>query len=382
MRVLVTGGSGDLGRRLVPLLEKAGHTVLVGTRHPTEANHVHYDLSADPAPEILEGVDVLVHLATDGVHPDHDVTGSARLWKAVARSGVAHVVFTSIVGIDDHPFPYYRAKKVVEEQLEESGLPYTILRATQFHTLIPRFVDELGRRLGMVPVPGGLRFQPIDTGVVAERLVQLVEAGPSGRVPDLGGPEILDLDDMVGDYLRATGHRWIKFRGPYRGKILAAFRGGQHLAPEAAVGGRTYGEFLRELPVRERDPVATALRLIAAALFATMAWMLVSPSGFHDLLAGFGTVNSHFIRDTATFILPLAVALWMSASRPAWRVPVLGLALAQNGFHVVNHIADAADSVPAWHGPVNLAALLVLEFALWQMLRFERRRPAMGEKKT
>lgn len=126
------------------------------------------------------------------------------------------------------------------------------------------------------------------------------------------------------------------------------------------------------------DPAGASLRLIAAALFATMAWMLVSPAGFHSGFAGFGEPNSHFIRDTATFILPIAVALWMAASRPNWRVPVLGLALAQNGLHILNHIADVNNSEPGWHGPANLAALLVLELALWQILRIHRHREPTG----
>lgn len=122
------------------------------------------------------------------------------------------------------------------------------------------------------------------------------------------------------------------------------------------------------------DLVAVSLRVIALMLFATLGWMLIAPVGFHSGLAGFGEPNIHFIRDTATFVFPLAAALWMAASRPRWRVPVLGLALAQNGLHVLNHLADVNNSDPGWHGPANLAALLIMEVALWQILRYERRR--------
>lgn len=115
------------------------------------------------------------------------------------------------------------------------------------------------------------------------------------------------------------------------------------------------------------------MRLIAGALFATLGWMLVAPEGFHSGLAGFGDPNVHFIRDTATFVFPLAVSLWMAASHPKWRIPVLGLALAQNGLHVLNHLADVGNADPGWHGPANLAALLLMEVALWQILRHERR---------
>jgi hypothetical protein len=177
---------------------------------------------------------------------------------------------------------------------------------------------------------------------------------------------------MVADYLRASGRRWVRFRGPYWGKTLEAFRRGDHLAPGAAVGKRTYREFLNDLPRPVPDGAAVALRLVGAALLGTMVWMLASPLGFHSLLAGFGAPNTHFIRDAATFMLPLAAALWLSASRPSWRLPVLGLALAQNGLHIVNHAVDVADSIPAWHGPVNLVVLLLLQGALWQILRYHR----------
>lgn len=122
------------------------------------------------------------------------------------------------------------------------------------------------------------------------------------------------------------------------------------------------------------DPVAVLVRVASLSLFAIMAWMLVAPLGFHSQMAAFGDPNTHFIRDTATFILPIAAGLWMAASRPVWRGPVLGLALAQNGLHILNHVADVNNSDPGWHGPVNLAALLILELILWLALRRHRTR--------
>ncbi|HEX2154513.1 MAG TPA: NAD(P)H-binding protein [Acidimicrobiia bacterium] len=138
MRVLVTGGNGGLGHRVVLRLDKAGHDVLVGTRTPRAANHFHHDLDDGRAPA-LDGIDVVVHLATSPLVPSRDIEGSATLWEAAKEAGVGHVIYVSIVGIDDHPSAYYRAKRAVEAQLEASGLPYTILRATQFHSLIPHF---------------------------------------------------------------------------------------------------------------------------------------------------------------------------------------------------------------------------------------------------
>lgn len=376
MRILVTGGKGDLGPRVVDRLRTGGHTVLVGTRTPRHHDEVRFDLGSDVGRESLSGVEVVVHLATDPRHTRAEKEGSARLWAAAQEVGVGHVVYVSIVGIDHHPFPYYQTKLAVEQQLESSGLPYTILRATQFHGLIPRFVEEAIRRVGFVPIPGGVPLQPVDADVVAQRVVELVEAGPSGRVPDLGGPEVLDVADMARAYLETTGRRVIRFRAPFWGRAVAAFRRGDQLAPDSKEGGRTYGEYLEELPPRPPDPVGVWLQVVGGALLATTLWMLVSPFGFFSNAAGFGEFNSHFIRDTATFVLPLAVALWLAAGRPSWRVPVLILALLQNGFHVANHVVDVGNTDPAWQGPVNLAALAGMEVVLWLLYRMERRRPS------
>lgn len=348
--------------------------MLVGTRTPRHRDDVRFDLGSDVSQESMAGIEVVVHLATDPLDTQVEKEGSARLWTAAQEAGVDHVLYVSIVGIDHHPFPYYQTKLAVEQQLESSGLPFTILRATQFHGLIPRFVEEAIGRVGFVPIPEGVPLQPVDADVVAERVVDLVEAGPAGRATDLGGPEVLEVADMVRSYLQATGRRVVRFRAPFWGRVVAAFRRGEQLAPHSMGGGRTYGQYLEELPSRPPDPVGVWLRVVGGVLLATMLWMLVSPSGFFSTAAGFGEFNSHFIRDTATFMLPLAVALWLAAGRPSWRIPVLILALLQNGFHVANHIVDVGNTDPGWQGPVNLAALAGMEVVLWLLYRIERRR--------
>lgn len=245
MRVLVTGGKGDLGHRLVPLLRQAGHEVLVGTRRPRNHDEVYYALDADPDPDLLADVDVLVHLASDAFHPDDDAEGAARLWQAGRQAGISHAIFISIVGIDEHPFRYYQAKRKAEQVLADSGLPHSILRTTQFHSFIPRLVDEFGARLRVVPVPGRVAAQPIDPDVVARRLAELVDQGPSGRLQDLAGPEVLSLDEIVDEYRREKGRRWPRLRLPLAGKTVAGFRQGLHLADaDAEVAGCTYREYL------------------------------------------------------------------------------------------------------------------------------------------
>lgn len=370
MRVLVTGGKGGLGREVVEQLRNGGHHVLVGTRTPEEEDDMVFTLSGD-IPD-LRGVDTVVHLASQPRDADLEVEGSEALFGAAAVAGVGHVLFMSIVGIDDHPFPYYRAKLGVEEALVASDVPWTILRSTQFHGFVPRIVDGVAR-IGFVPLPSGIGVQPIDRAVVADRIVELVESGPSGRVPDMGGPETLDLIAMARRYLRARGRRVPVVPIPMGGKIVAAFRQGLHHTPNRDHRGRTYGEYLASLASRPQnpDPAAGLLRLSGALLMLTVLLMLANPGFFHQEWAGFGPFNPHFIRDAATFGVPMAAALWLAAGKRSWRRPVLGLGLLQNGLHIVNHIVDVGASSPGWQGPVNLALLTVFQIVMWTAWRLD-----------
>lgn len=242
MNILLTGGRGSLGRLLVPHLRE--HDVWVGTRTPREGHQVLFDLASDESIDAsVRGRDVIIHLATDPFRGVVERRGSVRLFDAAVKAGVHHILYVSIVGIDDHPYPYYRTKLAVERSLVESGAPYSILRTTQFHSLVPRMVDEL-LRLPVVPVPTRVQLQPIDPDLVAGRVVELIEAGPSGRVPDMAGTEVLDLTSMVRSYLASTGRRRIILPLPLRGGAIEAFRRGDVLSDHHTPGGATYGAFL------------------------------------------------------------------------------------------------------------------------------------------
>ena len=124
-----------------------------------------------------------------------------------------------------------------------SGLPWTTLRATQFHDLTLLTVRQLAK-LPVIPVPSGWRFQPVDTGEVATRLVDLALASPAGLVPDIAGPRVYELSALVRSYLRARGRHRPILPVPTPGKAASAFRAGANLAPDRAVGHRTWEEFL------------------------------------------------------------------------------------------------------------------------------------------
>ncbi|GAA3440986.1 nucleotide-diphosphate-sugar epimerase [Planomonospora venezuelensis] len=237
--ILVTGGTGTLGRHVVDRLAEAGRParVLSRTRGPYIG-----DLGTGAGlAAALDGVRTVVHLASDPRRRGADVEGARNLI-AAAPAGT-HLVFVSIVGVDRHPYSYYRAKYEVEGMIERSGLPYTILRAAQFHDLVLYGARTLAR-LPVVPVPAGVAFQPVAAEEVAARLAGLALGEPAGRVPDMGGPEILDAAELARIYLRSTGRRRPVLPVPVPGGVFAAYRRGVHLAPAHRDGRITFAQFL------------------------------------------------------------------------------------------------------------------------------------------
>ena len=134
MTILVTGGTGSLGRPTVEQLRAAGHDVRVLSRTPGRAASSATSRPETDSPTPSRGVDTVLHLATTAGSKDRRQT--RRLVEASAAAGVTHLVYISIVGVDVNPYPYYRAKLACERVIEESGIPFTILRATQFHRFL------------------------------------------------------------------------------------------------------------------------------------------------------------------------------------------------------------------------------------------------------
>jgi uncharacterized protein YbjT (DUF2867 family) len=246
-RVLVTGGTGVLGRRVVRRLGSAG----VGTRilsHSGKPGTMSGDLRTGQGIDAaVEGIDTIIHCATSPFRKarEVDVVGTVRLLGAAVRAGVYHLVYVSIVGIDRAvSYPYYRVKLDTERVVGGSPVPYTILRATQFYDLVLMALRYLDR-LPVMPIPKGFLGQPIDAGEVADRVVELALSGPAGRVPDVGGPEVSILADAARTYLQVTGRRRRILELPVPGKTARAFREGALLCPERAYGEIRWEDFLR-----------------------------------------------------------------------------------------------------------------------------------------
>lgn len=168
------------------------------------------------------------------------------------QTGSPHLVYISIVGVDKVPLGYYRSKLATERLIEISGLPWTILRTTQFHDLILRGCTALAR-LPVMAVPSGTRFQPIEVREVAHRLVELASAAPAGRVPEMGGPEVREAGDLARSYLATSRRRRPVMKVRLPGATGASLRRGDNLTPDRAVGRVTFEEFLSTLQVRRDD---------------------------------------------------------------------------------------------------------------------------------
>jgi uncharacterized protein YbjT (DUF2867 family) len=265
--ILVTGGTGTLGRLVVAGLREAGRDVRVLSRHPHEPTegieHVTGDLATgEGVAAAVAGTEVIVHCAGSA---KGDGDKARHLAAAASRAGVRHLVNISVVGADRVPlasavdramFGYFGAKLAAERAVADAGVPWTTLRATQFHDLIYLVVRQLAR-LPVVPVPAGIRFQPIDAAEVAGRLVELARGAPSGLVPDLAGPRAYDLAELARGYLRARGGRRLILPVPVPGQAAKALRSGANLSPGRAVGRRTWEAFLTErisAPDRPRAP--------------------------------------------------------------------------------------------------------------------------------
>lgn len=238
--VLVTGGSGTLGRHLVGVLRQHGHDVRVLSRRVGVGTHQGNLVSGDGVHAAVQGARWVVHAATGR----RDVDQTRHLLEA-SKEEVEHLVYVSIVGIDAIPFWYYRQKLRCEGLVEASGTPFTILRATQFHELLARGLRALAK-LPVAPLPAQFRFQPVAAKEVAGRLAEVVELPPISRADDFGGPEVLELGEIARLWQERKGRPKHFARVTLPGRVAGGFREGRNTCPDHRHGKQTWQDFLAE----------------------------------------------------------------------------------------------------------------------------------------
>jgi uncharacterized protein YbjT (DUF2867 family) len=251
--LLVTGGTGTLGRQVTPLLAAAGRELRVLSRRPHEPapgiELVTGDLATNAGVDAaVDGVDAVLHLAGG---PKGDDVATRNLAQAASRAGVKHLVMISVIGAERMPLGYFTAKLRAERAVRESGVPWTVLRAAQFHDLVLTIARGMAR-LPLLPVPREVRFQPVDAREVASRLVELSLGPPSGLVADLPGPRVSPMRELVAGYLEATGRRRLILPVRIPGRVGRAYRAGANLSDAEVRGSGTWEDFLAErLPERQ-----------------------------------------------------------------------------------------------------------------------------------
>jgi uncharacterized protein YbjT (DUF2867 family) len=246
VRIAVAGGTGAVGRHIVDAAAGGGHEVLVLAR----AAGVDL-LTGTNLADTLRGVDAVIDVtstATQSARASEQFFGTVtrNLLSAEEASGVGHHVALSIVGSDRAPFGYYAGKALQERLVSAGSIPWTILRATQFHEFAQQLHDRF--TVGPLTVVPKMFSQPVAAREVADRLLVLAESAAVGRSDDLAGPEVLRMRDMVRDYAIATGRRGPILEIPLPGGFGTAMRDGTILpGPSVARGTQTFAEWTDQI---------------------------------------------------------------------------------------------------------------------------------------
>jgi uncharacterized protein YbjT (DUF2867 family) len=250
MRIAITGGTGTLGRLLAAEFCRRGHEVRALSR---SAPQYRVDLSTgDGLAAALAGCDTVVD-ASNSASAKHAaqvlVEGSRRLLAAGQEAGVGHHVGVSIVGCELVPLGYFRVKAEQERVVEGGPVPWSLVRATQFHELVAATLAPAGR-WHVLPVPRA-RLQTVACADVARAIADVAEAGPRhGRV-EVAGPEVADARALARTWRTVTGARAVQLPVPLPGKLGRALRGGALTAGHPDVRGST--TFAAWLAAQEDD---------------------------------------------------------------------------------------------------------------------------------
>lgn len=251
--VLVTGGTGNLGRRVVGKLSDGGYEVHTLSRRgatPTEGvTHLLGDtVRGIGLQAAVSNAAVVVHLA-GGARGDDLAAG--HLVRAARTTDIRHLVLISVIGADIMPINYFRMKLAAEEAVSTSGVPFTIIRVAQVHDFVRGALGVL-TRFPLVPVPSGLRLEPVSAESVAQELVARALDEPSQRVPDLAGPEILEARHLVACFQRAREQRRWTVPVGLPGAAGRAYRRGDNLADQPVQRrGETWEEYLESVFPRD-----------------------------------------------------------------------------------------------------------------------------------
>jgi uncharacterized protein YbjT (DUF2867 family) len=244
MKIVVIGGTGLIGSQLVNQLQQTGHEVIAAS-----PNNGVNTLTGEGLSEVLQGAQVVVDVSNSPSFEDNAVmnffkTANENLLPAEKAAGVQHHIALSVVGTQKlQASGYFRAKQVQEELIMASGIPYTIVHATQFFEFAGGIV-QMSLVDGKVIVPAA-NIQPIASKDVAAFVAETALEKPANKILEIGGPEKFDMAAWVKQYLQATHKNYevaSDTQAPYSGALITA----DTLVPETAVflGKTNYAEWI------------------------------------------------------------------------------------------------------------------------------------------
>lgn len=250
-KIWITGGTGKVGSVVIPRLLEQGNEVYVLTTQPnpklpSAVNIYSGDLTnASTLQKAFSNADMIIHCASNFLDPENvDVKGSRNMLSVIPKEKLEHLIYISIVGVDKSQYPYYKAKFEVEQMIMKSGVPFTNLRATQFHHFVlHRIIKQFDSNTdNVLQLPENFMFQSVDISDVAEKIIELVGKTPQNKTESIGGPEVLSLEKMTQDYLNFLGRKdKIELVQPEAFKI---FQTGINLCPDKIYGKVTWAKYL------------------------------------------------------------------------------------------------------------------------------------------
>lgn len=244
MTIAVVGGTGTLGRHVTSELRTRGLQVRVLSRsapeHPIDLT------TGDGLGPALKGCDVVVDASNNSSRRAAAtlVAGSRRLQEAEETAGVGHHVGVSVAGCEQVPAGYYKVKADQERAVEQGPVPWSIVRATQFHELVARILTAAAR-WRVLPVPHAA-LQTVAAAEVAAAIADIATGSPRGGRVSVAGPEVTDARELARTWQLVTGSRALLMPVPLPGKVGRALRAGALTTPAPDVRTRTgFGDWLR-----------------------------------------------------------------------------------------------------------------------------------------
>lgn len=217
-KIFLTGSTGLLGRKFLNEINKKEYEIILGKRSLDESNaefkQTYFNLEDDESELNLKNIDIVVHLASDTLNlsSESDIKGIEKILKSFNLYRVKHLVFISIVGVDKIPLKYFKTKHKIEELIQNNCKSYSILRSTQFFEFFEKEVQkQLRKKIAIVP---NIKYQPIETDIVAKKLVEICERKSTNSIMEIGGSNVLHFCNAIRTYRKWNNNKSLIIRIP------------------------------------------------------------------------------------------------------------------------------------------------------------------------